>query len=156
MDLGAQFGPAQPVPQGHHLAVAETAQGALHDQPLAQGRALGADGGRLRPRTCRRPQRQEVPRAFAEAGVVGVLGVDEQLVTDLALGHELEAAGAVGDPAQAPAPGRVGGDLEVLVGDLGARHAPPTRTSRRPSPVARVAAAGRWRSRPRARPAPGS
>ena len=54
--------------------------------------------------------------------MVGVLGVDEQLVADLSFGHELEAAGGVGDAAQASAPGGVGGDLEVVVGDLGAGH----------------------------------
>ena len=55
-----------------------------------------------------------------------VLGIDQQLIADLSLRQQLEAARVIGDLAQPSAPIGISGDVEVLIGDLEARDLDPS------------------------------
>ncbi len=65
------------------------------------------------------PGREQVPRALAETGVVRVLGVNDELVSNLACGTSSKPEARSRYAGQAPALLGVRGDFEVLIGDVG-------------------------------------
>jgi hypothetical protein len=71
-----------------------------------------------------------VPGPFAEDRVVRVLGVDNQLVSNLSRRDKFEATGPFRYAYEAPTACGFAGDLEVLISDLRSRRRCPTATTR--------------------------